>query len=148
MPVPDVFTCIERDAGLREPVIRLGTVGLSVCRKGPAQPAGVADRSDGRAVEPHLGFSAAQVGETVLSEIPEQKGYLVFTLLQVRSQFYHVEITAVRIGTSLQLSFEYCQFTIDPKPVLAVYGYPGRGGGWYLVQCQILPESDPLVGRT
>ena len=143
-PPLDILPGIETQAGFGKTVVRGRAVGDPIGRMDPAQPLPFRER---RRIKPQLRTAAGQVREPVLTEIPLQEGEFVLTLTQVGSQVDLIEITVLRVRPPLQSPFEDHQVPVDPEPVLAVHGNPGRNRRRHFLQVEIPAVGDPDIDR-
>ena len=144
LPAFHIGPGVKGYAGFRQPVVGFGQIlRRTVCRMHAAEPPAFRKL---RTVKPQLRLPAAQMGESVLAEVPQKKGYPVLPLFQIRGQLNLVKITVLRIGASFEGAFKHHQLPVHPQPVFAVHGYPRQGRCRNLLQRHVPAEGNPLVG--
>ena len=87
------------------------------------------------------------MGETILSEIVQKKGYLVLPFAQERSQINHIEIAVRRGRTSFKTTLEHGEFPVDPQPVFAINCDSRLSQRRNFLYLNIFTEGKPLVGK-
>jgi hypothetical protein len=65
--------------------------------------------------------------ESILAEIPHQKGYGVLATAEVAGDVDVVVVCVARRRTSLESTLEDYHLAINPEPIFAVDGYVGKG---------------------
>ena len=118
----DILSRIKTDVRLRQTIVGFFSLGQVIRRMPTHLPSTVRIQrlAVHRQAESQSRCQRIAMAETVLTEIPHQYGHQIVPFTQTMRPLKYITICILRIRAAFQSAFPHLQFSVHPKPILAV----------------------------